>query len=64
MEGVKGSTQEKILASQFITRFFKHFPSLSEQAVECLFDLCEDEDVSVGILFFYFSNYHHHVFIH
>lgn len=47
MTAVKGSSKEKMLASQFITRFFKHFPSLSEQAIECLFDLCEDEDVTI-----------------
>ncbi|KAI5732925.1 hypothetical protein M8J76_005710 [Diaphorina citri] len=44
---VKGSVNDKKLASQFITRFFKHFPSLMDQAIEALFDLCEDEDVSV-----------------
>lgn len=45
---VKGSVNDKKLASQFITRFFKHFPSLMDQAIEALFDLCEDEDVSVS----------------
>lgn len=44
---VKGSINDKKLASQFITRFFKHFPTLMDQAIEALFDLCEDEDVSV-----------------
>uniref|UniRef100_A0A8D9AQI4 Apoptosis inhibitor 5 n=1 Tax=Cacopsylla melanoneura TaxID=428564 RepID=A0A8D9AQI4_9HEMI len=44
---VKGSVNDKKLASQFITRFFKHFPTLMDQAIEALFDLCEDEDVSV-----------------
>lgn len=44
---VKGSVNDKKLASQFITRFFKHFPPLMDQAIEALFDLCEDEDVSV-----------------
>ncbi|EEB10656.1 Apoptosis inhibitor, putative [Pediculus humanus corporis] len=45
MTAVKGSSKEKRLASQFITRFFKYFPSVAEQAIECLFDLCEDEDI-------------------
>ncbi|KAK6626015.1 hypothetical protein RUM43_006319 [Polyplax serrata] len=46
MTAVKGSPNEKRLASQFIARFFKHFPSVAEQAIDCLFDLCEDEDVA------------------
>lgn len=48
MTAVKGSPNEKRLASQFIARFFKHFPSVAEQAIDCLFDLCEDEDVAVS----------------
>lgn len=48
MAAVKGSAKEKRLASQFIARFFKSFPALAEQAIECLFDLCEDEDVLVS----------------
>lgn len=50
LNAIKGSTKEKRLASQFIARFFKHFPTLADQAFEALLDLCEDEDVSV-ILF-------------
>ncbi|XP_039294659.1 apoptosis inhibitor 5 [Nilaparvata lugens] len=44
---VKGSEKEKRLASQFIARFFKHFPNLADQAIEAQLDLCEDEDVSI-----------------
>ena len=50
MTAVKGSSKEKRLASQFITRFFKFFPSVAEQAIECLFDLCEDEDIEVSYI--------------
>ncbi|XP_067000689.1 apoptosis inhibitor 5 isoform X2 [Anabrus simplex] len=44
---VKGSAKEKRLASQFIARFFKHFPNLADRAIESQLDLCEDEDVSI-----------------
>jgi len=48
LSAVKGSTKEKRLASQFITRFFKHFPNLAAQALEAQLDLCEDEDICVS----------------
>lgn len=48
LTAVKGSSKEKRLASQFIARFFKHFPALADQAIEAQLDLCEDEDVAVS----------------
>ncbi|KAL0272798.1 UNVERIFIED_CONTAM: hypothetical protein PYX00_005636 [Menopon gallinae] len=47
MTAVKGSAKEKLLASQFITRFFNYFPTLADQAIECMFDLCEDKDIAI-----------------
>ncbi|XP_075235301.1 apoptosis inhibitor cassowary [Lycorma delicatula] len=47
LTAVKGSAKEKRLASQFIARFFKHFPTLADQAIEAQLDLCEDEDISI-----------------
>ncbi|KDR14692.1 Apoptosis inhibitor 5, partial [Zootermopsis nevadensis] len=47
LTAVKGSSKEKRLASQFIARFFKHFPTLADQAIEAQLDLCEDEDVAI-----------------
>lgn len=47
INAVKGGPGEKRLASQFIARFFKHFPSLANQAINALFDLCEDDDVMI-----------------
>ncbi|XP_063227604.1 apoptosis inhibitor 5 [Bacillus rossius redtenbacheri] len=47
LKAVKGSSKEKRLASQFIARFFKHFPQHANMAIEALFDLCEDEDVAI-----------------
>ncbi|CAG2056907.1 unnamed protein product [Timema podura] len=44
---VKGSSKEKRLASQFIARFFKHFPTYADQAIEAQLDLCEDEDIAI-----------------
>lgn len=49
INAVKGGTGEKRLASQFIARFFKHFPSFANQAINALFDLCEDDEVMVRL---------------
>lgn len=51
LAAVKGSDKEKRLASQFIAKFFNSFPTLSEQAIEAQFDLCEDDDVAVSTNF-------------
>ena len=47
ISAVKGGAGEKRLASQFIARFFKYFPGLAAQAINAMFDLCEDDDVMV-----------------
>ncbi|XP_053305059.1 apoptosis inhibitor 5 [Spea bombifrons] len=47
LDGVKGGAKEKRLAAQFIPKFFKHFPDLSDAALNAQLDLCEDEDVSI-----------------
>ncbi|XP_077994223.1 apoptosis inhibitor 5-like [Glandiceps talaboti] len=47
LSAVKGGTNEKRLAAQFIPRFFKYFPGLAEHAIDSQLDLCEDEDVSI-----------------
>jgi len=47
LEAAKGSSTEKRLASQFICNFYKDFPNLHEQAMNSLFDLCEDEEVEI-----------------
>ena len=39
----------KRLASQFIARFFPHFPSLASSALDAMCDLCEDQDVATRI---------------
>lgn len=49
ISAVKGGPGEKRLASQFVTRFFKYFPKLAYQAINALFDLCEDDDINVSI---------------
>lgn len=43
----KGGEKEKKLASQFIARFFKHFPQFHYQAIDALFDMCEDDDIFI-----------------
>ncbi|KAJ8676376.1 hypothetical protein QAD02_012163 [Eretmocerus hayati] len=47
LKAVKGTPKEKRLASQFIARFFKHFPKLADKAIDAHLDLCEDEDISI-----------------
>ncbi|KAH3883154.1 hypothetical protein DPMN_007104 [Dreissena polymorpha] len=47
ISAVKGGPGEKRLASQFVTRFFKYFPKLAYQAINALFDLCEDDDINI-----------------
>lgn len=45
--GTKSGTKEKLLACQFITRFFKYFPKQMPLAIDAIFDLCENDDVAV-----------------
>lgn len=47
LEAVKGGPNEKRLASQLITRFFKYFPHLAAKAINSQLDLCEDDDVTI-----------------
>jgi hypothetical protein len=47
ISGVKGDKNTKRLASQFICKFYKDFPKLSDDALNALFDLCEDADVEI-----------------
>ncbi|XP_028413082.1 LOW QUALITY PROTEIN: apoptosis inhibitor 5-like [Dendronephthya gigantea] len=43
----KGSNGEKRLGATFIPRFFKYFPDYQATALNCLLDLCEDEDTPI-----------------
>lgn len=48
LAGVKSNDPlARRLSSQFISRFFNHFPSLCSEALEAMLDLCEDDDVVV-----------------
>ncbi|XP_047475372.1 apoptosis inhibitor 5-like [Penaeus chinensis] len=47
LSGVKGGSGERRLTSQFIARFFHLFPTHQDQALNALFDLCEDDDVTI-----------------
>ncbi|KAJ4982351.1 hypothetical protein NE237_033188 [Protea cynaroides] len=49
IRAAKGSIKAKQLAAQLIPRFFKFFPSLSSQAVEAHFDLCEEEELGIRV---------------
>jgi len=42
---------EKKLAAGFITRFFQHFPTLAESAMDAMLDLIEDDiEKQIGAL--------------
>lgn len=47
LSAVRGTSNEKRLAAQFIPRFFKHFPDHFTKAIDAEIDLCEDEDVAI-----------------
>lgn len=47
LNAVHGDEKSKKLASQFIGKFFKHFPKLQETAMDKQLDLCEDEDITI-----------------
>ncbi|XP_043702241.1 apoptosis inhibitor 5-like protein API5 isoform X2 [Telopea speciosissima] len=49
IRAAKGSIKAKQLAAQLIPRFFKFFPSISSQAVEAHFDLCEEEELGIRV---------------
>ncbi|PIA31324.1 hypothetical protein AQUCO_05100098v1 [Aquilegia coerulea] len=49
IRAAKGSVKAKQLAAQLIPRFFKFFPSLSLQAVEAHFDLCEEYELPIRV---------------
>ena len=48
MSGANGGSNEKRLASQFIARFYKYFPSEFDKCLDVMMDLCEDVDVAVS----------------
>lgn len=47
IQGTKGDEKLKKLAAQIISKFFKYFPDLQCQAVDAMFDLCEDDNTAV-----------------
>jgi len=44
----KNDPKAKQLIAQILPQFFHYFPSLSEQAINAQFDLCEDEKLNVS----------------
>lgn len=44
----------KKIAAGNITKFFKDFPELDEDAINAIYDLCEDQDPKVRLLFLCF----------
>jgi len=47
LDATKATLPEKKLACQFIPKFFIHFPSLADAAIDAQLDLCEDEDTPI-----------------
>jgi hypothetical protein len=48
LNGVKGDIGARRMTAQFISRYFGTFPNQEEEALNALFDLCEDDDPSVS----------------
>ncbi|MCO5606997.1 hypothetical protein L7F22_061188 [Adiantum nelumboides] len=49
ISAAKGSSKSKQLAAQLIPRFFKHFPSLSSEAINAQLDLCEEDELGIRV---------------
>ena len=45
--GVRGDNNTKKLASQFTSRFFSKFPTLANDSLDAILDLCEDDNVDI-----------------
>lgn len=45
-----GQERAKVLACQFIPKFFKYFDKLASQAINAMLDLCEEESRTVCYL--------------
>lgn len=52
ISAAKGNAKSKQLAAQLIPRFFKHFPTLSSQAINAQLDLCEEDELGVSAIYF------------
>ncbi|CAH1124429.1 unnamed protein product [Ceutorhynchus assimilis] len=44
IQGVKDSWPANKLTIQIISKFYKHFPHLQQQSLDCVLDLCENDD--------------------
>jgi len=49
ISAAKGNAKSKQLAAQLIPRFFKHFPTLSSQAINAQLDLCEEDELGIRV---------------
>merc|ERR1711935_50375 len=47
LSGVHGDNNTKKLASQFTSRFFSKFPTLANDSLDAILDLCEDDNVDI-----------------
>jgi len=47
IEAIKQGPQEKKLALQFIAKFCKNFPDEMTKTLDAVFDLCEDDDITI-----------------
>ncbi len=47
LDAKKGSERAKVLACQFIPKYFKFFPKLTATAINAQLDLCEEDTKKV-----------------
>lgn len=46
----EGVREEKLLATELLCTYSKYFPDLVDNVVDKLIDLCEEDDLDVGVL--------------
>ena len=59
LAATKGSSGAKRLAATFVSKFGPKFPDLNDASLDSMFDLLEDEDSQVCIMYCY--NMHRHL---
>ena len=53
LAAAKGSNGEKQLVSDFVTKFSRHFPDMSDNVMDTLLDLVEDDEAVVRTIMLY-----------
>jgi len=49
LQGSKGGQKAKMLVAQFIPKYLPHFQKFADKSINCLIDLCEEDDLATRI---------------